>query len=70
MERLPVEAIQINNLRVQLSNSGVRQRGVVHPGAKRFPMRHGAQAIDLADLMRLLGDGSGAGSLDAESMEW
>ena len=33
---------------------GVEQRWVVYPGAERFPMRHGAQAIGLHDLMRLL----------------
>jgi hypothetical protein len=32
----------------------VEQRWVVHPGNERFPMRHGAQAIGLTELMRLL----------------
>ena len=35
----------------------IEQRWVVYPGAERFPMRHGAQAIGLPDLMRLLAAG-------------
>jgi predicted AAA+ superfamily ATPase len=35
----------------------VEQRWVVCPGAERFPMRHGAQAIGLAALMQMLSAG-------------
>ena len=33
---------------------GITRRHVVYPGAERFPMRHGATAISLAELMREL----------------
>ncbi|GAB4089852.1 ATP-binding protein [Hydrogenophaga soli] len=32
----------------------IEQRFVVYPGAERYPMRHGAQAIGLVELMRTL----------------
>jgi predicted AAA+ superfamily ATPase len=33
---------------------GLTQRFVVYPGTERFPMRHGAQAIGLVELMQVL----------------
>jgi predicted AAA+ superfamily ATPase len=33
---------------------GIRQRYVVYPGRERFPIRHGAEAISLPELMELL----------------
>ena len=33
---------------------GIEQRWVVYPGTERFPLRHGAQAIGLADLAGVL----------------
>jgi hypothetical protein len=33
---------------------GVSQRFVVYPGTERFPMRHGAQAMGLLELMQVL----------------
>lgn len=33
---------------------GIRQRYVVYPGRERFPIRHGAEAIALPELMELL----------------
>jgi predicted AAA+ superfamily ATPase len=33
---------------------GITQRYVVYPGTERFPMRHGAQALGLLELMHLL----------------
>jgi hypothetical protein len=32
----------------------VTQRYVVYPGSEKFPLRHGAQAIGLAELVGLL----------------
>ena len=39
---------------VACEDLGIEQRWVVHPGADRFPMRHGAQGSGLAALMSLL----------------
>ena len=36
----------------------VQQRWVVYPGTERFPLRHGAQAIGLADLAGVLRGGA------------
>ena len=36
----------------------IDQRYVVYPGAERFPMRNGTQAIGLAQLMDLLASGA------------
>ncbi len=36
---------------------GIRERFVVYPGDERFPLRHGAQAIGLAELASRLGEG-------------
>ena len=33
---------------------GIRRRYVVYPGRERFPIRHGAEAISLLELMELL----------------
>ena len=42
---------------VACNDLGISQRFVVYPGTERFPMRHGAQAIGLVELMqRLLSD--------------
>jgi len=42
---------------IACADQRIEQRWVVYPGAERFPMRHGAQAIGLPDLMRLVAAG-------------
>jgi hypothetical protein len=42
---------------IACTDLGIEQRWVVYPGAERFPMRHGAQAIGLAGLMDMLSEG-------------
>jgi len=39
---------------VACNSLGISQRFVVYPGTERFPMRHGAQAIGLVELMQVL----------------
>jgi predicted AAA+ superfamily ATPase len=39
---------------VACNDLGISQRFVVYPGTERFPMRHGAQAIGLVELMQRL----------------
>lgn len=39
---------------VACDDLGIVERYVVYPGTERFPLRHGAQAIGVAELMRLL----------------
>lgn len=39
---------------VACNDLGISQRFVVYPGTERFPMRHGAQAIGLVELMQQL----------------
>jgi hypothetical protein len=41
---------------VACDDLGIAVRYVVYPGTERFPLRHGAQAIGLAELMRQLRD--------------
>jgi predicted AAA+ superfamily ATPase len=39
---------------IACNDLGISQRFVVYPGTERFPMRHGAQAIGLVELMQRL----------------
>jgi uncharacterized protein len=39
---------------VACDDLGIAERYVVYPGTERFPLRHGAQAIGLAELMTRL----------------
>jgi predicted AAA+ superfamily ATPase len=39
---------------VACNDLGISQRFVVYPGNERFPMRHGAQAMGLMELMQRL----------------
>ena len=42
---------------IACADLNIAQRYVVYPGTERFPLRYGAQAIGLVELMKLLAAG-------------